>query len=453
MPEEIVHGFYRYTDIWFEWHKVLPNPEDAGVLKAILSHDALVHPDHPLRKEGKDGIDLTMGILPNGENRLLFTSAQVEYVRYWLHATGLTKELIPLPYSACMLSSAQLQSHNPSLYKDPFHLRNEIKRIQKFNKQLKGADNSLKARRLKFERVRSLWAEKTGVWCAIDFEAWDKDHTALTEVGWSFVRWVDGEPQEEYVHLRVEEHRDLRNIYVPSNPDHYNFGESEIVKKKEFKRRIHSLITSIASPGPLFLVFHDASQDLKYLGELSAPINSPSPILPESCAASAKSGTPEIFTVDTAELFAALEGNGGAQKRSLEQMCRHLQVKTEYLHNAGNDARYTHLALEAMASGDQLDVQREQRWPNHTAVGRGPRVQFSKLEEDSDASDWDEDDDEDDDPSLMNFQLGSSNNTQNGKVDGKSISVEISADGKAVESINGHSMNGGAVNGSNGVHA
>lgn len=42
-------------------HKVLPNPEDAGVLKAILSHDALVHPDHPLRKEGKDGIDLTMG--------------------------------------------------------------------------------------------------------------------------------------------------------------------------------------------------------------------------------------------------------------------------------------------------------------------------------------------------------------------------------------------------------
>lgn len=64
-----------------------------------------------------------------------------------------------------------------------------------------------------------MWAEKTGVWCAIDFEAWDKDHTALTEVGWSFVRWVDGEPQEEYVHLRVEEHRDLRNIYVPSNPD------------------------------------------------------------------------------------------------------------------------------------------------------------------------------------------------------------------------------------------
>lgn len=42
-------------------HKVLPNPEDAGPLKAILAHEALVHPDHPLRKEGKDGIDLTMG--------------------------------------------------------------------------------------------------------------------------------------------------------------------------------------------------------------------------------------------------------------------------------------------------------------------------------------------------------------------------------------------------------
>ena len=44
------------------------------------------------------------------------------------------------------------------------------------------------------------------------------------------------------------------------------------------------------------------------------------------------------FVIDTADLFAALEGEGTMSKRSLERMCRLLQIPTEYLHNAGNDA-------------------------------------------------------------------------------------------------------------------
>ena len=41
--------------------------------------------------------------------------------------------------------------------------------------------------------------------------------------------------------------------------------------------------------------------------------------------------------VDTAELFAALEGESN-NTRSLERVCRHLKIETSYLHNAGNDA-------------------------------------------------------------------------------------------------------------------
>lgn len=50
--------------------------------------------------------------------------------------------------------------------------------------------------------------------------------------------------------------------------------------------------------------------------------------------------TPEdgIFVVDTSDLFAALEGEGGHNRRSLERVCRHLQIPTSFLHNAGNDA-------------------------------------------------------------------------------------------------------------------
>lgn len=43
-------------------HKALPNAEDIGPLKALLAYDALVHPDHPLRKKGIDGIELFIGM-------------------------------------------------------------------------------------------------------------------------------------------------------------------------------------------------------------------------------------------------------------------------------------------------------------------------------------------------------------------------------------------------------
>jgi hypothetical protein len=68
-----------------------------------------------------------------------------------------------------------------------------------------------------FERVRSLWCEQRGVWCAVDFEAWDMEHTVITEFGWSAVHWVDGKPVENMGHLIVAEHRGFTNHYVPEN--------------------------------------------------------------------------------------------------------------------------------------------------------------------------------------------------------------------------------------------
>lgn len=111
---------------------------------------------------------------------------------------------------------------------------------------------------------------------------------------------------------------------------------------KQLKERIHTMIQSMATPGPLFLVFHDNSQDLKYLRspEIAAPLDGLSFFLPESCTEAETSDTPKIYVIDTSELFAALEGDSGGQKRSLERVCRLLQIKsTQHLHNAGNDAR------------------------------------------------------------------------------------------------------------------
>jgi hypothetical protein len=83
------------------------------------------------------------GTLENGEARLMFSSAHVEYVRYWLHAMGLTKELIPLPYSDCLLTSSRLQNHSPVVYKTGTELRNALKVWSLF------FDNGLPARMIR----------------------------------------------------------------------------------------------------------------------------------------------------------------------------------------------------------------------------------------------------------------------------------------------------------------
>lgn len=47
------------------------------------------------------------------------------------------------------------------------------------------------------------------------------------------------------------------------------------------------------------------------------------------------------------------------------------------------------MALEAMASGDPIDAQREKRWPDRLSVA-GPKVEFKPSGENSDLEDEDE---------------------------------------------------------------
>ncbi|KAI0375610.1 hypothetical protein BV20DRAFT_959607 [Pilatotrama ljubarskyi] len=215
----------------------------------------------------------------------------------------------------------------------------------------------------------------------MDFEAWDMDHTALTEFGWSLARWVDGELVREDGHLIVKEHRIYTQKYVPNHREFYSFGDSEVVNKHTFKQRIQDLINKHREAGPLFLVFHDNSQDIKYLkSDAVNAVERLDYLLPDS----PQKG--EVYVVDTADLFAALEGDASNNKRSLERVCRHLQIPTKFLHNAGNDAHYTLDAMMSMASGDPVDQQREQRWPKRTEDNQ-PKVEFKDWEEDSDFSD------------------------------------------------------------------
>ncbi|KAI0732947.1 hypothetical protein C8Q72DRAFT_73998 [Fomitopsis betulina] len=381
MPEAVT-GYYRFTDIFFEWHKALPFQEDVSPLKALLAYPALVHPDHPLRHEGSNGLELHLGTFESGEMRLLVSSAQIEYIQYWLHAMQLTKEPIPIPSSDYLIRSSDLMNCSPSVYNDPAVLKKAIKTIDKNNKRIKGAPSLLTNRRNNFEKIRTIWAAKVGTWLAIDFEAWDRDHSIITEYGWSLVRWEGtGDDKREVTedgHLIVREYRGFHQTYVQENRDHYNFGKSEDLDKLTFRQRIRDMISTYRAKGPLFLVFHDNSQDVKYLrGDTLKALTDFEYLLPDQ--------TPDngVYVVDTGDMFAALEGEASGNKRSLERACRHLQIPTEFLHNAGNDAHYTLAAMIAMASGDTLDVQRDKRWPNRTS-SMNTKVEFMPWEEDSD---------------------------------------------------------------------
>jgi len=267
-------------------------------------------------------------------------------------------------------------------YQTGYALRSAVKKIDKNNKRLKGSNPSLTSRREAFERVRTLWAARSGTWCAIDFEQWERDHTIITEFGCSQIHWDSGKEIQDSTHFIVKEHESYRNgTYVVENRWNYKFGTTVQLSKTLLKATVSNMITAMHSRGPVFLVFHDASQDIKALRALDAPVNEAVYELPD------KTPMEGIFIVDTALLFGALEGEGN-NRRALQQVCNHLKIENfnaGLLHNAGNDAYYTLCALRKMASREPLDTLREQLWPNQTADG--VKVQFHPYEEDSDFSD------------------------------------------------------------------
>ena len=67
------------------------------------------------------------GTLPTGQQRLMFSSAQVEYIRYWLHQMGLTKGLLPIPSSDYLLTDSSLRNWSPVTYKDSAQLKKALR--------------------------------------------------------------------------------------------------------------------------------------------------------------------------------------------------------------------------------------------------------------------------------------------------------------------------------------
>jgi len=190
-------------------------------------------------------------------------------------------------------------------------------------------------------------------------------------------------------HWVVSENDHYRNgTWVPDNRDNYAFGKTEKIPMKEFRAWIKALIEPEDRGGPVYWVFHDCNQDLKYLADPKYKMNIigeiPTLVVPDIPS------TKGTYIIDTSDLFGALEGNA-SQRRSLEDAYRRLNHRTNYnYHNAGNDAKYVMEILQDMAGSSPLDIQRNQRWPPPAPEPGQPAKTTLKVEEwrEEDESDW-----------------------------------------------------------------
>ncbi|TFL05863.1 hypothetical protein BDV98DRAFT_560765 [Pterulicium gracile] len=371
----VITGYYRYNDIWFAWPDALPG-EDREALKAFLAHDSLVSPDHPFNEGDERGVMLYMGALANGERRLLVSTKQVSYARYWLHEMGLTKQLIPAPYAHCLLTTPRdLVSADPTFFAQGLDLKNAKKNVDKENKRLKKSHLPvvLSAKHDLFSRVREIWQAKKGIWIALDFEDWERDQTLLIEYGSSTTRWDNELEVNSHRHV-ILEGTPRNGKYVEDNRDRYQFGVSDTVSLNTLKQQVQTLFSGFQKAGvPLFLIFHDYKDDLKRLRRLGVPVETARHLLP---ASSTDLKFDDVYIVDTQDLFSALEGQ--KQKRKLKVMCERLHVFGSAFHNAGNDAHYAMLAFKEMMAHEPLDEQRERRWP-----GQGVTVEHPPVESES----------------------------------------------------------------------
>lgn len=201
--------------------------------------------------------------------------------------------------------------------------------------------------------------DKNVVFVCVDVEAWEKDHSVITEIGVStldtndLARLPPGEGGKNWMtairprHFRISEYKHLMNQdFVAGCPDRFEkeFGSSSFISIKEapqiiascfrepfsasYKMKTHenivsdSLLEALNQPDPqakrnIILVGHDIRSDIDYLKQIGYDVSN----LPNLLEA-----------IDTADMFKALKHE--QQSRSLGGVLLELEMVGWNLHNA-----------------------------------------------------------------------------------------------------------------------
>jgi hypothetical protein len=209
------------------------------------------------------------------------------------------------------------------------------------------------------------------IFYSIDVEWNERNFAQLTEIGISILDTLDirgippGVNGENWVkriksaHLRTAEYKNFRNSqFVMGCPDMFFFGESEIVPNDQMGRRTDLFFATPydgtedksrpdlpkhkLGPRNIVLLGHNPDADIKMLAERCTIFNSMD-LRPQKRIRS---------LLDTQGLFQSLRKQKNPSK--LETILIDLGLEPQFLHNAGNDARFTLEALIRMAMESAL---------------------------------------------------------------------------------------------------
>lgn len=103
---------------------------------------------------------------------------------------------ISIPSFQYLIQPSEMVHLEPHTYNDTTALRRVLKDLDKHNKRVKKGTPATRLTDVQREleeirgRVETAKAGGGGVFLAIDFESWEKDHSIVTEWGYAGCRWV-----------------------------------------------------------------------------------------------------------------------------------------------------------------------------------------------------------------------------------------------------------------------
>lgn len=260
-----------------------------------------------------------------------------------------------IPPSLSDLIPEQYEIIETKEVKNEKELKNFLQKAKKRNKQIE----KLKQAKTEAQLAKQLLQRRQYVFISIDIEAYELDHSILTEVGWSIYdpktnRFLDQHYiNEAYTHLR-------NGQYVDDERDNFIFGTSVCCSLKQaFTELKKDLLWAKERDGGFVLVGHGLEHDLNYLRQHKfqwPSVNGKDETLDLEKAA-------KIAIVNTDVLYGA-SVNDLHNPPSLGNTLGLLNIDTWHLHNAGemnniiqtflkihsflllgNDAHYTLLLL------------------------------------------------------------------------------------------------------------
>ncbi|ORX78785.1 hypothetical protein BCR32DRAFT_269883 [Anaeromyces robustus] len=164
------------------------------------------------------------------------------------------------------------------------------------------------------------------LYICLDIEAYERNHDYLTEFGWCLFK-KNGEIIKKK-HAIVEEYKHYKNgRYVPDNKEHYNFGESEIIKLNDIYKELKNDFDKVN-----YLVGHGINNDIRFLKKIKVDVSKFKKMNGNG------SKIDDYGIIETMDLFS---GFFLTKPLGLEKCLKKLELPYEKLHNAGNDAYYT----------------------------------------------------------------------------------------------------------------